>query len=198
MDLAAETYDQAPAPVQAQFVEDWLDQAEPQLTDPALRARVRTYLKGFTTKAMIRKMMAGIQARELGLDQPAPLVVNPMPNLYFTRDPWAAIGNGVSINAMKYPVRKRELLFTTLIFTHHPRYKNTPRYFDFTADAGTIEGGDIFIYNSKTLVIGKSERTTLEAIVAIARNIQANRECSFEKIVAVNVPALPNLMHLDT
>ena len=198
VDLTAQTYDKADAKVQDQFIEDWLDQADPVISDDTIRAKLKKYLKSFTTKDMIRKMMSGILARELKIKQTESLIVNPMPNLYFTRDPWAAIGNGVSINAMKYTVRKRELLFTNLIFTHNTKYKNTPRYFDFANDEGLIEGGDIFIYNSKTLVIGKSERTNLEAIMAIAKNIKANPDCKFEKIVAINVPPMPNLMHLDT
>ena len=198
VDLTAQTYDKADAKVQDQFIEDWLNQADPVISDETIRAKLKKYLKSFTTKDMIRKMMSGILARELKIEQTESLIVNPMPNLYFTRDPWAAIGNGVSINAMKYTVRKRELLFTNLIFTHNTKYKNTPRYFDFANDEGLIEGGDIFIYNSKTLVIGKSERTNLEAIMAIAKNIKANPDCKFEKIVAINVPPMPNLMHLDT
>lgn len=198
VDLTAQTYDKADAKVQDQFIEDWLNQADPAISDDAIRAKLKKYLKSFTTKDMIRKMMSGVLAQEIKVDQPEALVVNPMPNLYFTRDPWAAIGNGVSINAMKYTVRKRELLFTNLIFTHNAKYKNTPRYFDFANDQGLIEGGDIFVYNSKTLVIGKSERTNLEAIMAIAKNIKANPDCKFEKIVAINVPPMPNLMHLDT
>lgn len=198
VDLTAQTYDKADAKVQNQFIEDWLDQADPVISDDTIRAKLKKYLKSFTTKDMIRKMMSGILARELKIEQTESLIVNPMPNLYFTRDPWAAIGNGVSINAMKYTVRKRELLFTNLIFTHNTKYKNTPRYFNFANDEGLIEGGDIFIYNTKTLVIGKSERTNLEAIMAIAKNIKANPDCKFEKIVAINVPPMPNLMHLDT
>lgn len=198
VDLTAQTYDKADAKVQDQFIEDWLNQADPVISDETIRAKLKKYLKSFTTKDMIRKMMSGILARELKIEQTESLIVNPMPNLYFTRDPWAAIGNGVSINAMKYTVRKRELLFTNLIFTHNTKYKNTPRYFDFANDEGLIEGGDIFIYNTKTLVIGKSERTNLEAIMAIAKNIKANPDCKFEKIVAINVPPMPNLMHLDT
>ena len=198
VDLVAQTYDKAELSVQNQFLEDWLDQAEPAITDDAIRSKLKKYLKSFETKPMIRKMMAGILAKELKINQPEALIVNPMPNLFFTRDPWASIGNGVSINAMKYNVRKRELLFTTFIFSHNSKYKNTPRYFDFANDHGLIEGGDIFIYNSKTLVIGKSERTNLEAIQTIAQNIKNNPDCKFERVIAINVPPMPNLMHLDT
>lgn len=107
------------------------------------------------------------------------------------------MGNGITLNAMKYPVRKRENFFSDFIFTYHKDYRNVIRYFDHHNDPGILEGGDIFVYNDKTLVIGKSERTTLSAIKALAKNL-AKTKTSFEKIVVINVPPMPNLMHLDT
>lgn len=197
VDLTAQTYDKAPTNVQKEFIEQWLDEAEPIL-DSETRLKVKKYLKSFKTKEMIRKMMAGITAKELKIKQEKPLVVDPMPNLYFTRDQFASIGNGITINVMKYKTRKREVIFPRFIFTHNDKYKQTPRYFDIVGSKGTIEGGDIFIYNSKTLVIGNSERTNHEAILSVAKNIKDNKECKFEKIIAINVPPMPNLMHLDT
>lgn len=197
VDLTAQTFDKAPIKVQDEFIEQWLDEAEPVL-DIETRSKVKKYLKSFKTKEMIKKMMAGITAKELKINQKEPLIVDPMPNLYFTRDPFATTGNGVTINAMKYKTRKREVIFSRFIFTHNDRYKLTPRYFDIVGSKGTIEGGDIFIYNSKTLVIGHSERTNHDAILSIAQNIKDNKECKFEKIIAINVPPMPNLMHLDT
>lgn len=203
VDITAKTYDDASKQIKDQFIEDWLDQAEPVLSAD-MRSKVKKYLKTIeakSTKDMIRKMMSGILAEELKVKQENPLVVDPMPNLYFTRDPFASIGNGVSINAMKYPTRRREVLFSRFVFTHNAKYKTTPRYFDSgdkSISAGTIEGGDVFIYNSKTLVIGNSERTNHDAIMSIAKNIKNNKECKFERVVAINVPPMPNLMHLDT
>ena len=49
-----------------------------------------------------------------------------MPNLYFTRDPFAMIGNGVSINRMYSETRNRETIYGEYIFTHHPLLKGTP------------------------------------------------------------------------
>lgn len=201
VDLTAKTYDDASNDVKDQFIEEWLDQAEPVL-DSKMRIKVKKYLKSFkSSKDMIRKMMSGILAEELNVKQENPLVVDPMPNLYFQRDPFASIGNGISLNSMKYKTRQREVIFARFIFTHNSKYKNTPRFFDSgdkSFSAGTIEGGDVFIYNKKTLVIGNSERTNHEAIMAIAKNIKNDPNCEFERIVAINVPPMPNLMHLDT
>lgn len=146
---------------------------------------------------MIRKMMAGILAREVGVESTVELIVDPMPNLYFTRDPFASVGNGVTIHHMFRETRRRETIFANLIFTQHPDYKTTPKYYNRTDDF-SIEGGDVFIYNDKTLVIGVSERTQQEAIQLLAERIQANKEVKFETIYAINVPKMSNLMHLDT
>lgn len=197
VDLVVKTYNNVSGQIQNEFIEEWLDQAEPVLSSEN-RSKVKKYLKSFNTKEMIKKMMSGISAKELNVKQENPLIVDPMPNLYFTRDNFASIGNGISLNVMKYSTRKRESIFYRLIFTHNSKYKNTPRYFDIVGNKGTIEGGDVFIYNQKTLVIGNSERTNHDAVMSIAKNIKANPNCKFEKIVVINVPPMPNLMHLDT
>lgn len=200
-DLTAETYDLLDDKIKDQFIEEWLDQSEPKL-NKELREKVKKFiLSSKNSREMIRKMMSGVLAEEIGIKQDKALVVDPMPNLYFTRDPFASIGNGISLNSMKYSTRRREVIFSKLIFSYHPKYKNTPRFFDssdLSKSQGTIEGGDIFIYNEKTLVIGNSERTNHEAILSIGKNIKKDPECKFEKIIAINVPPMPNLMHLDT
>ncbi|MBR2055843.1 MAG: arginine deiminase [Mycoplasmataceae bacterium] len=198
VDLCSATYDAVSEDIQEEFIEDWLNQAEPKLNIEH-RELVKKYLKSSkNTKEMIKKMISGIRAKELNIKQKESLIVDPMPNLYFTRDPFASIGNGISLNSMKYKTRKREVLFSKFIFTHNKKYKNVPRYFDEDSTELTIEGGDIFIYNEETLVIGNSERTNHKAIISIAKNIKNNKECKFKKIIVINVPPMPNLMHLDT
>ncbi|WP_406616804.1 arginine deiminase family protein [Mycoplasmopsis adleri] len=202
VDLVADTWKKVSESTREDFIERWLDECEPKLNSN-LRQIVKEYITNLETKSvkkMIRTMMAGIERRELGLSEeeaPTELVVDPMPNLYFTRDPFASVGNGISLHHMKYVTRQRETIFSEFVFDNHPDYKSTPRWFDRN-DEGRIEGGDVFIYNSKTLVIGVSERTNKEAIKVMARKIQADSETTFERIFAINVPPMPNLMHLDT
>lgn len=198
-ELAAEAYNAASAADKEAFINKWLDESTPALS-AANRKVVYDYLKSIEkedTVKMIRKMMAGILAREVNVESTVELIVDPMPNLYFTRDPFASVGNGVTIHHMFRETRRRETIFSWLIFTQHPEYKNTPVY--YTRDEEfSIEGGDVFVYNDKTLVIGVSERTQQEAIQLLAERIKANEEVTFEKIYAINVPKMSNLMHLDT
>lgn len=196
-DLVADTYEFASNKAKKEFLLQWIKEAEPKISETN-KDKVFKYLTSFTkTRDMIDKMMAGITSRELNVRSKNELIVDPMPNLYFTRDPFSTIGNGVSINKMKYKTRQRETIFAEFIFSHHPDYKRTPQYFDRNKKT-SIEGGDIFIYTDKTLVIGVSERTKLETIKTIAKNIKSNKSCNFEQIIAINVPPMPNLMHLDT
>ncbi|AWX69292.1 arginine deiminase [[Mycoplasma] anseris] len=196
-DLVAETYDLASQEARDNLLEEFLDDSAPVLSEEH-KEIVRTYLKGIKgTRKLIETMMAGITKYDLGIEAEQELIVDPMPNLYFTRDPFASVGNGVTIHYMRYKVRQRETLFSRFIFSNHPQLVNTPWYYN-PAEGLSIEGGDVFIYNNDTLVVGVSERTDLQTITLLAKNIKANEECEFKRIVAINVPKWTNLMHLDT
>ncbi|MCP6042639.1 arginine deiminase family protein, partial [Klebsiella pneumoniae] len=90
------------------------------------------YLLAYDNEKLIETVMAGIRKSEIKpekrrhlhemIEDTYPFYLDPMPNLYFTRDPAAAIGNGLSINRMKEPARRRESLFTQYIMRYHPRF----------------------------------------------------------------------------
>ncbi|MEX1817981.1 arginine deiminase [Metamycoplasma hominis] len=195
-DLVAETYDLASKAAKEEFIETFLEETVPVLTEANKKA-VRAFLLSKPTHEMVEFMMSGITKYELGVESENELIVDPMPNLYFTRDPFASVGNGVTIHFMRYIVRRRETLFARFVFRNHPKLVKTPWYYD-PAMKMSIEGGDVFIYNNDTLVVGVSERTDLDTITLLAKNIKANKDVEFKRIVAINVPKWTNLMHLDT
>ncbi|MDR2721681.1 MAG: arginine deiminase, partial [Coriobacteriaceae bacterium] len=127
----------------------------------------------------------------------AKLVVAPMPNLYFTRDPFATIGNGVSVNRMTYETRNRETIFGEYIFKYHPDLLGTPNYYN-RYSTFHIEGGDILNLSETVLAIGISERTEPDAIDTIAKTIFSSEESTIETILAFNIPNTRAFMHLDT
>jgi len=157
--------------------------------------------------ALVVKTMEGIRLDELHTDKnkslvdlvsdTSKLVIPPMPNLYFTRDPFATIGKGVSINRMTYETRNRETLYGEYIFNYHPDFKDTPRYYDRNATFH-IEGGDILNISETTLAIGISQRTEPDAIDALARNIFESEDSSINTILAFDIPNTRAFMHLDT
>lgn len=156
---------------------------------------------------LVVKTMEGIKLDELQTDKSkslvdlvsdtAKLVAAPMPNLYFTRDPFATIGNGVSINRMTYETRNRETIFGEYIFKYHPDFTDVKKYYD-RYSTFHIEGGDILNLNETTLAIGISQRTEPDAIDALARTIFAEEDSAIDTILAFDIPNTRAFMHLDT
>ena len=157
-------------------------------------------------KELVLKTMEGINLTELHTDksnslvdlvsESSKMVVAPMPNLYFTRDPFAMIGNGVSINQMYSTTRNRETIYGEYIFKYHPDFAGTEEYYS-RYNTFHIEGGDILNINEKTLAIGISQRTEPDAIDLIAKNIFESKS-PVETILAFKIPNNRAMMHLDT
>ena len=165
-----------------QFVDDML--ANSKQGTRRVTETLRQFLLDLPTHAMVRKLMAGVRKDEITLPPEHhqqlhdmvekdyyPFYLDPMPNLYFTRDPAAAIGQGLTINKMHWPARRRESLFMRYIIDHHPRFagKNVPVWYD-RHENYSIEGGDELVLNREVMAIGISERTSAEAIEKMAAN----------------------------
>lgn len=125
-----------------------------------------------------------------------PLVLDPLPNLYFTRDPFTIIGQGVSIHSMYSKARRRETLFSKLIFEEHPRFKNVHHYYERDYPE-FLEGGDIIQLTDKCLAVGISQRTERKAIERLAKAIFSNGE-AIEHVLGFSIPSKRAFMHLDT
>ena len=126
----------------------------------------------------------------------ARFLMPPIPNLYFTRDPFAVVGGGVTIHRMHTKTRNRETLFGKYIFEHHPRYKQVPKWYD-RAETASLEGGDILVLSPEVLAVGISERTEEDSIDKFAQTVLENSP-TFKKVLAINIPKTRALMHLDT
>lgn len=126
-------------------------------------------------------------------------LADPLPNLYFQRDPFASISNGVSINTMFSVTRNRETIYSDFIFRYHPSFKeNKPEFWYGRNQEFSIEGGDQLVLNKNTLLVGRSQRTRIEAIVKIANNIIKNPTNEINKIVVFDIGKSRKFMHLDT
>ena len=157
---------------------------------------------------LVLKTMEGMRLSELPRDKTNTLIdlVNnnademllaPLPNLYFQRDPFASIGNGVSINRMYSNTRNRETIYAEYIFNYHPEYKNVTKYYN-RRSVDHIEGGDILNLNENTLAIGISERTNPDAVEKIARRCFYDKNCKIDSVLAFVIPKTRAFMHLDT
>ncbi|MCI6538502.1 MAG: arginine deiminase [Lachnospiraceae bacterium] len=190
-----------------QFVREFI--AEGGASAAKVRDQLYEYLMNIADeKELVLKTMSGIRASELNVKMSCPLVslvkkesqflLDPIPNLYFTRDPFACIGNGVSLNRMYSRTRRRETLYGKYILKYHPDFAGkVPFYYDRTMDFA-IEGGDILNLSNKVIAIGISQRTTPEAIELLAQNIFTDETSEIDTILALDIPAVRAFMHLDT
>jgi len=190
-----------------QFVKDILD--ESHVTIVTIREALSEYLLSLPTDKLVDEVMVGIQKKDLQLgtrqrtliemlDDDYPFYLDPMPNLYFTRDPAATIGNGISINRMMMPARRRESLFMAYIMKYHPRFASANIPIWFNRDARfAMEGGDQLVLSKEVVAIGISERTSAQAIEQMALNM-FEKQTDIKKIIAVELPKKRAFMHLDT
>ncbi|MGV8983669.1 arginine deiminase [Clostridium sp.] len=171
------------------------------INETGIITSIKDYLYSLPERKMVDKVMAGIRKKEIELKEhydEYPFIMDPMPNLYFTRDPFACIGNGISLNSMKTKTRRRETIFGKYIFKYHPELKDSgiPLWYDRN-EVYNIEGGDELILSKDVIAVGHSERTDKEAIINMAKSIFAKGEC-FKTILVFDIPKTRAFMHLDT
>ena len=179
---------------------------------PKYRSLVYEYLLGISdTKKLVLKTMEGIKIDDIvreeavygtslvDMIEPDSLFVcDPMPNLYFTRDPFASIGNGVCLNKMYSVTRNRETIYAEYIFNYHPDFKDKiDKYYD-RYNEFHIEGGDVLNLNSHTLAVGISQRTNANAIEELSKNLFSDSDCLIDTVLAFDIPNSRAFMHLDT
>jgi len=125
----------------------------------------------------------------------------PLPNHLFTRDPCVWIGGGVAVSSMAHPARVRETLNLEAIYRFHPDFSagGVTHWFGDGGGAGlgcTLEGGDVFVLDDRTVMVGLSQRTSPQAVEHLAGSLFEAGEVS--RILAVSVPKVRAYMHLDT
>jgi len=204
-DLVEETI--AETEIRRELTEQFLDEAG--LENHRIRDILRDYFAEMDPGSLVDTMMAGVRKSDVrGFEtgkladylsfrsDEYPFLIDPMPNLYFTRDPFATIGTGVSLHRMHTVTRNRETLFGKFIFQYHPVYKDAPKWYD-RGENSSLEGGDILILSPKVLAVGISQRTQEDSIDKFAHTVLSISE-TFQKILAFNIPKTRSFMHLDT
>ena len=168
-DLVEETL--AEPDVRRELTEQFLDEAG--LENHRIREILQDYFAEMDNGALVDTMMAGVRKSDIrGFEtgkladylsfrsDEYPFLIDPMPNLYFTRDPFATIGTGVSLHRMHTVTRNRETLFGKFIFQYHPVYKDAPKWYD-RGETSSLEGGDILILSPEVLAVGISDRKSV-------------------------------------
>jgi arginine deiminase len=166
-----------------------------------LRVYLAAHLDSLAPADLAEKLMAGIRNDEVragglvtSLLEHEEFVIDPLPNLLFTRDSSVWIRDTVAVTSLAMPARQRESQLTELIYTHHPRFQGTERIYDHRLEH--VEGGDVLALARGVLAVGVGERTTPAGVERLARRV-------FDKDLAHTVLAVPiaqqrATMHLDT
>lgn len=196
--------------IEDKFIRQFIYEAG--ITTPKYKNLVFDYLKSFNNKKeLVLKTMEGIKLEEISrakrdvekslvdlVSEESDFLADPMPNLYFTRDPFASAGNGVILNKMYSVTRNRETIYAEYIFNYHPDFKDKlDKYYDRYLPYH-IEGGDVLNLNSHILAVGISQRTEAAAIDELAKNCFRDPNCKIDTILAFNIPESRAFMHLDT
>ena len=184
--------------IREQFIEEYLEEAN--IRGRETKKAIRELLRGIKdNRELVEKTMAGVQKVELpeipeeakGLtdlvESDYPFAIDPMPNLYFTRDPFATIGNAVSLNHM----------YAEYIFKHHPVYGGKVELVYNREEDTRIEGGDELVLSKDVLAVGISQRTDAASIEKLLVNI-FKKNVGFKKVLAFEFANNRKFMHLDT
>ena len=204
-DLLAET-------VKDRVARSWL--LDTAVTDgdqgPLLAPVLRDHLAGLDPVTLARTLIGGLTREEIGIPLPGlraatlgpqGFVLPPLPNHLFTRDTSCWVYDGVSINPMAKPARRREAAHLAAIYRFHPLFAGQP--FRTWCDGvgadegpGSIEGGDVLVIGGGAVMVGMGERTTPQAVERMAQRLFA--AASADRVLAVELPKRRAFMHLDT
>ena len=193
--------------IKARLIRETLDLSG--IENPDRREAITDYLLKIKTPELAEKLIVGLSKSDVKdiekhlslvdyINEEYPYYINPLPNLYFTRDPGAVIGNGLSINTMKVDARKREALLLKYFYKYHPIFnaKPTPLWYNYN-NKYSLEGGDILVLSEEILAIGCSERTSAQGIELLCRNLFEGLE-GLDHILVILIPHIRAFMHLDT
>jgi arginine deiminase len=168
---------------------EWVETAEPSV--------VAEFLIGGMTRTDL--------SEDVGLAwksaDPTTLLLPPLPNFIFQRDPSCWIYGGVTINPMTKPARIPETMIMEAIYRFHPMFaaEDFPIWLGGSEELWGrchVEGGDVMPIGNGTVMIGMGERTTPQAVVWIARSLFTAGAAS--QVLAVHLPKSRSYMHLDT
>ncbi len=179
--------------------------ASPRLGD-SLRGVVRRHLDGLESELLAQALIAGLTPAELrggrGLVYEMigrhDFVVDPLPNLVFTRDSSAWIGDQVAVASLPGPGRDREAALLAVLYRHHPRFAGTSMLYGPYLEP--LAGADLVLLAPGVLAAGVSEQTSPAGVERLARQVFAAGLA--HTVLAVPIEragAVPlDAMHLDT
>jgi arginine deiminase len=173
---------------------------------PHLAQELSVYLRGLEPAELARVLIAGMTFTQLPfggygdtslvrrMHQGGDFVIDPLPNLMFTRDSSFWIGPRFAITSLALSARMRETSLTDLIYAHHPRFLGVRRAYE--SQIAPVEGGDVLLLAPGVVAVGVGERTTAAGAEALARSLFDDELA--HTVLAVPIAQQRATMHLDT
>jgi arginine deiminase len=138
------------------------------------------------------------------------MIFPPIPNFIFTRDIGIVINDHILLNKPAKKARTREAMLMKYIFFNHPIFAgyqdkileipDSPHQFLIPRESDekkvTLEGGDVMVITKDHVLIGVSERTTMEAVHQVS-NLLFEKNI-VKKITVIKIPKRRDYMHIDT
>ena len=207
-ELLAQALDE---PGAREFVQDRLTTAT--RFGPALDAPLDELVRQAPASRLADALIGGVLKRDLALSktssllleylEPDDFLLKPLPNHLFQRDNSAWVYDGLSVNPMSKPARKRETINSRLVWNFHPMFRDADPGLHFyygnddeVHDPANCEGGDILVIGNGAVMVGMGERTTPQGVEFLARRYFEHG--SVTKVIAVELPKTRAFMHLDT
>jgi len=167
-----------------------------------LRGQVYAFLSDLDPEALAQVLIAGLTPGELRIGRGVvyelldrhDFIIEPLPNLMFSRDSSVWIGDRVAVSSLATAQRRREPQLIQVIYEYHPRFAGTKCLYG--PELEHVGGGDVLLLAPSVIAVGVSERTTSAGVERLARRV-------FDAGLAHTVLAVPleqvgAAAHLDT
>jgi arginine deiminase len=167
-----------------------------------LAAVVQDHLHGLDPEALAQILIAGLTPDELTAGRGVvyelldrhDFVIEPLPNLTFSRDSSVWISDRVAVTSLAAAGRRRESELLGVIYRHHPRFAGTKSLYGPGLEQ--VEGGDVLLLAPSVLAVGVGERTTSAGVERLARRVFDAGLA--HTVLAVPLERLGPAAHLDT
>ncbi|MBK97300.1 MAG: hypothetical protein CL672_00710 [Balneola sp.] len=121
--------------------------------------------------------------------------IHPVPNLLFTRDLAAVIGNQIILSRAATPARLRESILMDMLVQYNPLFDSFRNSIIQLPAEQYIEGGDILVASEELILIGISERSSFAGMLKAAESLMTG---GVKTILAIEIPKQRSSMHLNT
>jgi arginine deiminase len=167
-----------------------------------LRAQLRDHLDQLDPEALARVLIAGLTTEELTIGRGVvfelldrhDFIVDPLPNLAFTRDSSVWVGDRVAVTCLSADGRQRESELIGVIYAHHPRFAGTKCLYGPGLER--VTGGDVLLLAPSVIAVGVGQRTTAAGAERLARRLFDAGLA--HTVLAVPLEPLGPGAHLDT